>query len=70
MNKSSLLLVIAGGATTLTYSGCGQAIKLPTGTIQEGSLANPKLVQNAMLGVSGKSTTGVGERRRATRDYE
>ena len=32
-------------------------MKLPTGTIQEGSLANPKLIQDAMSGVSGKSAT-------------
>ncbi len=57
MYKSSLLLAIAVGATMLTYSGCGQAMKLPAGTIKEGSLANPKLIQDAMLGVSGKSAT-------------
>lgn len=57
MNKPSIALAIAVSASMLIYSGCGQAMKLPAGTIQQGSLANPKLIQDTMLGVSGKSAT-------------
>lgn len=69
MDRPSLLLAITVGATMLTYSGCGQAMKLPAGTIQEGSLANPKLIQDAMLGVSGKSATLGCKKIDASRPY-
>ena len=45
-------------ALVLLFAGVSLAAgSLPAGTVQEGSLANQQLIQDAMLGVAGKAAT-------------
>src|SRR5262245_33605493 len=54
-----ILFSLAAVATAVLVSsaGTGMAQSLPAGTIKKGTLANQKLIQDAMLGVTGKSAT-------------
>src|SRR5262245_59730807 len=54
-----ILLLLTAVVTAVFVSGGGTATaaSLPSGTIKKGTLANQKLVQDAMVGVAGKSGT-------------
>lgn len=57
MNYASLTLMTVAAAWLAGCATTGTSTSLPAGTIQKGTLANQKLVQDAWLGVSGKAGT-------------
>jgi hypothetical protein len=55
MRKSVARLLLASALLILGYPNIGDAKKLPSGTIRQGSLANHQLTQDALSAVVGKA---------------
>jgi hypothetical protein len=54
MRKPTLAIILASALVVLGYPNVGSAKRLPSGTIQQGSLANHQLTQDALSAVFGK----------------
>ena len=57
MRKPALAFILASALLVLGYPNIGAAKKLPSGTIQQGTLANHQLTQDTLSAVLGRAIT-------------